>query len=91
MNVIDPQRDFQTLTGEFANEIRKQAPQPWFRAACNSALAQVAWAGATADEINGARKFMRVLMNIGEVPVPLPAFPRKDLDETDPTAPRNLS
>lgn len=86
MNQINPKLDFQTFMPNYAEEIRRQAPQPWFRHACNVALAQLAHQGASAEELSGARRFLGILSNLGEMtPEPI-RLPVKTLDEPEEIA-----
>lgn len=84
MNAISPKQDFQNFQGVLVDDARKQTAQAWFLVSANFALAQLAWNGASSDELNGARKFLTILVNIGEPPVELPVFPKKQLDEEPP-------
>lgn len=86
MNQIDPKLDFQTFTPTYSDEIRKNAPQPWFRYSCNVALAKMAYDGSTTEELAGARKFLEALYNLGEVRTELPRLPVKTLDDPDELA-----
>lgn len=81
MNVIDPKLDFLQFNAEAADVIRKQAPQPWFREACNTALSQMAINGASTEELFGATRFLRILSNLGETTPEPVRLPVKSLEE----------
>ncbi len=81
MNTTDPKHDFLTFLSAYADELRKQAPQPWFRQSCNVALAQLAHNGATAEELTGVRRFVKILCNLAEQEVEPVRLPVKSLDD----------
>ena len=81
MNVIDPKLDFLQFNTEAADVLRKEAQQPWFREACNTALSQLAIQGASAEELAGVGRFLRILCNLGETTPEPVRLPVKSLDE----------
>ena len=82
MNAINPKADFIELMPEIAKESRSQLPQPWFKWASTTALAQFAHNGATAEELKGVRRFLETLVNIAET-VPEPTrLPIKTLENS---------
>lgn len=87
MSAIDPKGDFQKFSEDTAKLARSTFPQPWFRHTINTALAQVVMGGTTEMELNGIRKFLAVLVNLGETEIPVQRMPVKTLDVLSPEQP----
>lgn len=82
MAAISPKADFMQMQPDAAKEARSQLPLPWFRMATQAALAHFALTGPTTEEMAGARKFLGLLVDIGEPFVEPQRLPVKTLSES---------
>ena len=77
---LDPKTQFLKLQPSSADKIRAEVEQPYFQNAISFALAEFATTGVTGEQMDGAKKFIGVLLSIGDKAVDAPKFPKKRLE-----------
>lgn len=81
---FSPRDNFIRFHEAHANALRPIVQQPFYLTACNFAMSQMANDGATAEQIAGARMFIREMGIIGNPPDQPAKFPVSRLSADDP-------
>ena len=81
---FSPKDNFLQLLEAHAKDLRSTVQQPFFLTGCNFALAHMAKAGATAEQLSGATHLIASLQAIGEPEAKLPKFPVRRLNADSP-------
>ncbi len=85
MLTLSPKIQFQTAHKSESENLMKAVRERWMSIALTNALASMSIGGATKDELNGARKFIEVFLNLAEpLPPPTPLPPSKELGQPMP-------
>ena len=85
MIVLSPKLQFQKGCPEEAKSLAEQAPSKWMASALTHALAQMSADKASQREMDGARKFIVVFLNLAEESEEPGTLPDKSgLDSFDP-------
>lgn len=72
---LEPKKAFQK-NEDHAKEFRAMVDSVAFKVSCHNAIAEFVLRGApTAEELNGVRRFLAVLLNMGEKEDPLERIP----------------
>lgn len=89
MNTLNPKAIFLKTQAEgAAKELSMQAAGGWLPLSLSYALAQTATIGATAEELQGIRRFVTTFLNLGDKDEKPPALPDKsDLPSYEPPQP----
>lgn len=81
-----PKQNFLAWQQVAATELQNNRETGWFTIAMTYALAEMASLGATTEQLNGARNFIRVLQNLwdkGETYKRLPVSRLETYEDTD--------
>jgi len=76
---LDIKSDFQKFQKESYEVLRVESRRGWFKTSLANGLAMLADQGATAQEINGANRFIESLNNLAADKVEIKRFPVKEL------------
>lgn len=86
MNVeFSPKSNYQSFHSDCAEELQKQYDKRWFTVSIGHAMEMLAFCGATADEIAGARKFISHLINLPQKHDVMPSYPKRELNALEAT------
>ena len=80
---LDPKKDFKKHQEIHAETLRTESKRAWFKISVIYALADLANRGATAEELNGANRFVELLTGLGEDEVKVHRLPVKSLEFLD--------
>lgn len=83
MRTFSPREHFQTFDQESAAWIADESQGKAFLNAVNASLAQIAAEGASAEELEGIKRFISALLTIGRKDVERVKFPKRTLDVLD--------
>lgn len=82
MLTLSPHHQFLSANAKEAEALKMATTERWMAVALTHALASMSIGGATKDELNGARKFIDILLNLAEPIKPLaPSLPSKELGQ----------
>jgi hypothetical protein len=79
---LEPKAQFLKLT-ETAEKYRQLTSGEILIVACNYAMSQFSMGGVTAEQLEGAKKFLAILLNLGERPDPESTYPQKALQHPE--------
>lgn len=79
MTQLSPKIEFQTTLTSVADELQSHREDRWFKLACCMAISEMAFNGASQEQLLGARNFIHTLQNLWEKEQGRPQLPRKSL------------
>jgi hypothetical protein len=81
MSDFNPAEQFRKFHPEEAAELALQSESKWFRVSLEYTLSEMAFSGANAEELSGARRIINGLLQLSIVPLERPKYPPKHLTE----------
>lgn len=90
MELLSPRENFATHHKASAEELSKHVRTKWLSDSTDYVLAQIAFQGATAEQLKGARTFVEVFHALGEKTEAPLRFPKKQLEMDEPVSAKAL-
>lgn len=82
MNQLSPKQDFQKRFKSLSDTHATHIKEPWMQQALSQSLLELSMrADLNLSELQGARKFITIFLNISDVADKVPEFPKKELVE----------
>ena len=83
MTELNPKSTFQLFHAAEAGELKKNREQKWLKVASVYSLGQMSHDNATAEQLQGAHRFIHTLLNLWDGGEPERKMPRQTLETYD--------
>jgi hypothetical protein len=76
---FSPKSDYLGFHSDCADELMRQHDKRWFTVSIAYALAEMTSAHPSTEEVAGARRFIRTLINLPQATTEIAQFPKREL------------